>query len=446
MLASVLSIVCTVTGAIITALPAAAQPVPVPLLANVYTVANASARSALCNDGSPAAYYYRNCTANWDRHPGDPTDYCAVPDTIWVIIFESDGRFVYNSASAASRPTNLTTSVGLPPTLFPQGVASVDPEGNPNLYKQHTVVVPSCSSDLHAGTGATSVLNGSVWHFGGAAIARAVLADLFTPAIPAPRLGGANSVLIVGDAGIMTALDDLANIVRAGADDPARPPVVLGACDGCALFDVTPYAGPPTPARCTDDTNCPPSQALPAAVQLWGAATPAWCNITAPSAAASCLLATTLLPYLATRSRTHALVHADAYDATQLAMNGAWPVSSQDAGGRMDGSALAYADTVFGPAVTAALAGCPYGFLAACASPPQSFLTDAYVATAVTMRDQYGHFHLDALGVAVPSFLDAARPGGQGPASFGRYADNCTTFGCNPSGCSDVGRADGASA
>ena len=31
---------------------------------------------ALCNDGSSAAYFYANCTANWDAKVGSP-DYCA---------------------------------------------------------------------------------------------------------------------------------------------------------------------------------------------------------------------------------------------------------------------------------------------------------------------------------------------------------------------------------
>ena len=35
-----------------------------------FTVRDAAARGALCNDGSAAAYYYRNCTANGDRRWG----------------------------------------------------------------------------------------------------------------------------------------------------------------------------------------------------------------------------------------------------------------------------------------------------------------------------------------------------------------------------------------
>ena len=35
-----------------------------------YTVHDAAARGAVCNDGTPAAFYYRNCTANGDRRWG----------------------------------------------------------------------------------------------------------------------------------------------------------------------------------------------------------------------------------------------------------------------------------------------------------------------------------------------------------------------------------------
>ena len=41
------------------------------------------AANATCYDGSPGIFYHRNCTANHDRKPGDPTDFCAGEQT-WV--------------------------------------------------------------------------------------------------------------------------------------------------------------------------------------------------------------------------------------------------------------------------------------------------------------------------------------------------------------------------
>ena len=63
--------------------------------------------SAICNDGTPAMLYWRNCTANEDRAPGDKGDYCAkggkdgVDENVWFIAFEQAG-FCYDSASCAA--------------------------------------------------------------------------------------------------------------------------------------------------------------------------------------------------------------------------------------------------------------------------------------------------------------------------------------------------------
>ena len=50
--------------------------IPDYFLMHRYEVVDAKARGAVCNDGSNAAYYVRNCTANGDAKPGDP-DFCA---------------------------------------------------------------------------------------------------------------------------------------------------------------------------------------------------------------------------------------------------------------------------------------------------------------------------------------------------------------------------------
>ncbi len=52
------------------ALAAASADLPPALLMTRVEVRNATARGAVCSSGRPAAYYYRNCSANWDRKPG----------------------------------------------------------------------------------------------------------------------------------------------------------------------------------------------------------------------------------------------------------------------------------------------------------------------------------------------------------------------------------------
>ncbi len=73
---------------------AAAAPIPAMLLMDQHTLpSSATAGAVTCNDRSPARYYYRNCSANWDRHAGDP-DFCAkgtvdgVAERIWFISFQ----------------------------------------------------------------------------------------------------------------------------------------------------------------------------------------------------------------------------------------------------------------------------------------------------------------------------------------------------------------------
>jgi hypothetical protein len=98
---------------------------------------------AVCNDGSPASFYYRNCSANWDRKPGGP-DFCSEAEVggqrRWIVVFGADprtdlssgvappppvplaGAYCWDGPSCAARAGALTTSVGLPATAFPSGV------------------------------------------------------------------------------------------------------------------------------------------------------------------------------------------------------------------------------------------------------------------------------------------------------------------------------------
>jgi hypothetical protein len=152
-----------VSAAVATAAPSVTllltDPGPLPYqMMSLYTVQNASQRGAVCNDGSAATYYYRNCTANGDRQHGDQTNYCLKGDPNGVIstrfflyLDVSDGSWCHDAATCAARSNRYKSSAGLPPTIFPGGVLSIYPEANPNFYKQHTILINSCSSDLFVG-------------------------------------------------------------------------------------------------------------------------------------------------------------------------------------------------------------------------------------------------------------------------------------------------------
>jgi hypothetical protein len=213
---------------------------------------------AVCNDGSPAYFYWRNCTANSDRAPGDKQDYCAkggkegVDQVVWMLVFESAG-FCYDARSCAARESHRTSSSWLPPTIFPSGGLSCFPEENPNFYKATTVFVPSCSSDLWLGDAAHS-LGGSGGSgrtfFRGRRILSAVLRQLARP------LAGADVLVIAGSAGVMAALHS----PTVTALLPARLQVRL-VCDGCLLSAAPPLRSV-AQQPCTTDTDCPPKEAL----------------------------------------------------------------------------------------------------------------------------------------------------------------------------------------
>lgn len=149
--------------------------------------------NSLCNDGTPPMYFYRNCSANWDRKNGAP-DYClkggseGVTEYIWQLVFlssdvysvnnstqSSEGLFCYDDHSCRERLRffpNVTSSAHLPDTYFPGGFLSAYAEENPNFYKSISVLVPYCSSDMFLGD-ASDV--GTGVHFHGRRIVNAVM-------------------------------------------------------------------------------------------------------------------------------------------------------------------------------------------------------------------------------------------------------------------------------
>lgn len=377
-----------------------------------------------CLDGSPARVYQRNCTGDWDARPGD--EFCNVTQT-WVVVVggasgdvtgaPAAGAYCYDDRSCAARSANLTSSLHLPRAVLPPGLLSVAAEENPNLYLQSTVVIPDCTSDLLAGAGAR----------GGAALVDAALALLFTPATPAPNAAFADRVVLVGGAGAMARLDELADALvaakRAATGNASAALAVWGVCDGCLLLEPAPAFAAPA---CTTDADCPPSVGLPRlAARVGGLARPAWCGL--PDAW-RCYTAAALAPALAA-ARTPALVLAAQYDATALAALG---VPSP-----LRGAGLAYAQAVFAPAARAAAASVPYAFSPACARPALAAST-AWFRTLVPHADAFNHTRNASAANAAYDFFELSAPGGGGPAGFGAYADRCAGFaGCNPSGCSE---------
>jgi hypothetical protein len=358
---------------------------------------------AVCNDGSPTPIYYRNCSANWDTKG---PDYCANITNRWVIVFAGDdvrgalrgepdgpapafpaGAFCYDGGSCASRAPALRTSAGLPKSGFPGGFLSPYAEVNPNFYKSSSVVIPYCSSDLFLGN---TTANGT--HFRGAEILNSALTALL--ALPnRSSLAFADEVFVVGGAGVISQLPRIrARLLAAkraavggggGGGGGGAPPLLLrGVCDGCALLPDLP--GAPSPPRCERDNDCPPSEALPRGMALWGAGGgPPWRSLAAPALLAATAAAG--LPLLA---------FAQEFDAVALSAYGAW-------GGGANGSGAAWARRTYAPALRAALRGSlpapPRGaaFVGACAAwPPALALAGgAWYGELAACKDGAGRAH-----------------------------------------------------
>lgn len=282
------------------------------------------ARGALCNDGSAAAYYYRNCTANGDRRVGDSTDYClkgslnGVRERRWFLHLDAaDGLFCWDADSCAARPAKWRGSGGLPDRLFLDGWLSPYPEENPNFYKQSSVYIPSCSSDLWIGNSTAATAASASPPFSGKQILKAVLEDLATGSfdgVEAP-LQAADSMVVGGGPGAMLLLAEIRALLPKAAG-------LKAICDGCVLPNTAALAPAVDSGNGTTITF---RDALDVGAAAWNLAPPVWCNPGPASAsAAACLLADKLLPGVSHFSAgVDLFVEAVQFNDAFLAANGA---------------------------------------------------------------------------------------------------------------------------
>jgi len=170
---------------------------------------------AVCNDGSPAAYYFRRGSGagarSWIIH--------LQGGGICTSITDCDARRDSEKHQAAFR----MTSNGLPQRIQGKGIVSTSPEINPDFYNFNHVIVHYCSSDAYAGDRAASAETGG-YHFRGNKIVTAVIASLQDrDLIPSPNLQDATDMLFsgvsAGGAGVVLNLDRVAEQVP---DIPVR--------------------------------------------------------------------------------------------------------------------------------------------------------------------------------------------------------------------------------
>lgn len=252
---------------------------PAEMLAmNKFEVANASERGAICNDGSPAVYYFRDCPR--------PMTECAKVRSEWIVVFEGGvaSDSCYNEESCKKRheitPQKMTSTLAKETLAGSSldGIFSSSGEGNPNFYMHRTVFVPYCSSDMWLGN-STGKDSGS-FAFRGRAIMAAVLEDLHSHVFsvtpvpsqygPGPNhtvLADAVQVVISGGPGVVAWLDASKLLLPSAAD-------MRGICDGCLLVDVPPLIST-TAQPCTDEAaTCPVLEVLERGFPFWGATLP----------------------------------------------------------------------------------------------------------------------------------------------------------------------------
>jgi hypothetical protein len=146
-------------------------------------VANAASRQAVCNDGSPAIYYFRQGTGSGANN--------------WVI-FMSGGGLCFSINSCNERNAQfpeLMTSRGKPATFVGNGILSDLPAQNPDFFNANHVAVPYCSSDLWSGDREQSGATGG-FEFRGLKIVRTIISDLRNRS--GNNLNSARRILLTG--------------------------------------------------------------------------------------------------------------------------------------------------------------------------------------------------------------------------------------------------------
>ncbi|MBI5507480.1 MAG: hypothetical protein HY903_01885 [Deltaproteobacteria bacterium] len=181
------------------------------LVLDKHVVADAAARGAVCNDGSPAIYYRRRGTGAGARR---------------FVIELTGGMFCSNNADCDRRAVQapaLVSSLNAASSKPGPGILSIDPALNPDFYNANHVSIAYCSSDNWSGDRAAETATNSR-AFRGRKIVQAVTEDLLDPTLtPAPNLADATDVLLVGEsAGGMGVMQNLDWLAGALAPTPVR--------------------------------------------------------------------------------------------------------------------------------------------------------------------------------------------------------------------------------
>jgi len=230
-------------------------------------VINAVSLGAVCNDGSPAVYYFQ---------PGQGT---LIQD--WVIHFQGGAR------CSTITDCKLESSIGWENSLVGDGILSDNYTVNPYFYEANHVYLRQCSSDGWTGTkkasvGSNTYFGLNTYYFKGSVIFKRVIQDLMANA----KLKQAKHVLLTGASsgtqGVLQHLDWLANQLPQAQ--------VKGVIDAGFFINIPKYL-PSLDSVVVSMQNY---------TKLHGSVFDADCLLTHANNAYACMLPQTVIPYIST--------------------------------------------------------------------------------------------------------------------------------------------------
>ncbi|XP_064099049.1 palmitoleoyl-protein carboxylesterase NOTUM-like [Macrobrachium nipponense] len=212
------------------------------------------ATRAVCNDNSPAGFYFRRSKNDSPR---------------WIVFLEG-GWYCFDRKSCEQRWHGLKplmTSRGWPPTRQVGGILSPDPKVNPHWWEANHVFVPYCSSDSWSGT------RYSAESAGGFSFMGSVIIENVIQAVVRLNLTHGHKLILAGSsAGGVGAMVNVDRVSQQLLDQGIEAEV-RAVSDSGWFLDNEPFA----PLECLNAHSCPPVEAIRRGQKLWQGRIPTSC-------------------------------------------------------------------------------------------------------------------------------------------------------------------------
>ena len=234
--------------------------------------------SAVCNDGSPYAYYLHAGTS-----PGK-----------WVF-FQMGGSYCWDEASCNTRKSHDSSQMsshGLPATLdIAAGIISDDASDNPFFSTWNKVQLPYCTSDAFSGTVEQASWSASL-SFLGSRVVPSVIADLKRNhgLVDSPSTTVIYSGASAGAVGMYPNLDLLSSKLLPSSR-------VVGVVDSGWFLDSAPF----TAMACADPLHCAVEENLVRGLAAWNSSVDADCAAHYPTGERwRCMMGHYVEPFIST--------------------------------------------------------------------------------------------------------------------------------------------------